>query len=244
MGLATLVKPFVGKIIGAGNVGRVEFLRNAESRDSSGGPFNGQRYRQRIFFDLLYHFPIKAIVETGTYHGTTTALFAATWLPVYTVESDPRHFSYSKMRFRGNRTHVHLHHGDSRSFLQRLSQDPAVAKEDVFFYLDAHWADDLPLREELEMVFSNWIRPIVMIDDFQTPQSGYEYDDYGPGKTLNLGYIAPVVRAHQLAVFFPAVDSSRETGRKRGSVVLCQETTGADIDRAITTLARNSSPLE
>jgi hypothetical protein len=71
-----------------------------------GGPFNGQKFRQRILFDLLFVFPIKAIVETGTYHGSTTALFAATSLPVYTVETRYLYFSYAKMRFLFNRHNV------------------------------------------------------------------------------------------------------------------------------------------
>ena len=45
------------------------------------------------------------------------------------------------------------------------------------------------LREELEIIFSTWSRPIVMIDDFAVPESAYGYDDYGPGKTLDLSYI-------------------------------------------------------
>lgn len=119
-----------------------------------------------------------------------------------------------------------------------LCKDTAVPKEDVFFYLDAHWKDDLPLREELEIIFSHWARPIVMIDDFQVPDSDYSFDDYGPGKTLNLDYLGPVISAHNIAVFFPAVAASEETGVKRGCVVLCQQETGMEIEKSIATLLR------
>jgi hypothetical protein len=217
---------------------RIDFVQPLVSQWRWGGPFNGQKFRQRVFFDLLSCFPIKGIVETGTCLGTTTALFAATSLPVYSVEINPRYFFYSKMRFLFNRDNVHLYKSDSRSFLRHLSKDSSVAKEDVFFYLDAHWGEDFPLRDELEIILSKWRRPIVMVDDFQVPNSEYLFDDYGPGKVLNLSYIDRVVSAHKLSVFFPAVNSSAETGARRGSVVLCQEMSGLEVDTKIKTLVR------
>lgn len=235
------IKDVVKSLLGDRIMGWLDFLRHPSMEASWGGPFNGQKYRQRILFDLLYCFPIKAIVETGTFRGTTTALFAATALPVYTTEIHPRYFSYSKLHFLFNRNVIHLYQKDSRSFLRALSEDRSVPKEDVFFYLDAHWGEELPLREELEIIFMNWKRPVVMIDDFAVPDSTYGFDNYGPEKALNLKYIDSIVSAHKLSVFFPAANPSEETGAKRGSVVLCPEMSGVEIDTKIKTLVRNSS---
>jgi hypothetical protein len=239
------IKNLVKKLIGEGNMGRLDFFfRNPadpDMHDFYGGPFNGQKYRRRILFDLLYYFPINTIVETGMHYGTTTALFAATSLPIYAVENNPRYFASSQLRFFRNRNKVHLYKGDSRSFLRNLSHDSSVSKEDVFFYLDAHWGKDLPLEEELEIIFSNWKRPIVMIDDFQVPNSNYGYDNYGPGKALSLSYVGPAITTHNLSVFFPAVNASEETGARAGIAVLCQEMTGIEIDKKINTLVRYKS---
>lgn len=235
------IKEVVKSLLGDRIVGWLDFLRHPSMEASWGGPFNGQKYRQRILFDLLYCFPIKAIVETGTFRGTTTALFAATALPVYTTEIHPRYFSYSRLHFLFNRDVIHLYKKDSRSFLRALSEDRSVPKEDVFFYLDAHWGEDLPLKEELEIIFLNWKRPVVMIDDFAVPDSTYGFDSYGPEKALNLKYIDSIVSAHKLSVFFPAANPSEETGTKRGSVVLCPEMSGVEIDTKIKTLVRNPS---
>lgn len=221
--------------------GRLDFFRHKDLQYSWGGPFNGQKFRQRVFFDLLYHFPIKAIVETGTFLGTTTSLFGATCLPVYTTEINPRCIAYSKTRFLFNGANIFLYKRDSRSFLRKLSEDGAVAKDHVFFYLDAHWGEDLPLREELEIIFSNWKRSIVMIDDFKVPDSDYGFDNYGPGAALDLNYIAPAVSAHKLFVFFPAARPVAESGAKRGSVVLCQEEVGVEIEARLQTLVRDTS---
>lgn len=103
-----MIKDIVKSVVGESNLGRLDFFRHRGMQYSWGGPFNGQKFRQRIFFDLLYYFPIKAIVETGTFHGTTTALFAATSLPVYTVEIHPRCFSYAKMRFLFNQDNIYI----------------------------------------------------------------------------------------------------------------------------------------
>jgi len=234
------IKGAVKGLLGDRLMGWLDFLRHPSMQPSWGGPFNGQKYRQRILFDLLYFFPIKAIVETGTFQGTTTAFFAVTGLPVYTTEIHLRYFTYCRLHFLFNRKMIHLHKQDSRSFLRTLCNDRSVPKEDMFFYLDAHWGEDLPLREELEIIFSNWSRSIVMIDDFAVPDSDYGFDNYGPDKALDLKYIEPIVSAHKLAVFFPAAKPPEETGTKRGSVVLCPEMSGAEIDAKIRTLVRHS----
>lgn len=233
------IKSLFRKVIGKKNQGRLDYFCDTSLKTAWGGPFNGQRFRQCIFFDLLYQFPIQAIVETGTYSGTTTALFAATRLPVYTVEANPRIAAYAKVRFLFNRENVHIHDGDSRTFLRELNANGTFSKDNVFFYLDAHWKDDLPLKEELEIIFSNWNDPIVMIDDFQVPDSDYSYDDYGPGKILDLDYLEPVISSFNLSAFFPAVDSSDETGAKRGSIVLCTSNIEAELNTKIKTLTKS-----
>jgi hypothetical protein len=108
----------------------------------------------------------------------------------------------------------------------------------VFFYLDAHWNDDLPLADEVDIVFQRCPKAIVMIDDFEVPSdAGYGYDDYGPGKALISGYIRPVILAHQLRAFYPSTPSAADypstpmaaaglavPGRlRRGCVVLAKE---------------------
>jgi hypothetical protein len=78
----------------------------------------------------------------------------------------------------------------------------------LFVYLDAHWDDNLPLAEELAIVFAVCRNAIVMVDDFQVPfDDGYGYDDYGTGKSLIADYIEPVVAAHSLGVFYPSTPS-------------------------------------
>jgi hypothetical protein len=107
--------------------------------------------------------------------------------------------------------------------LKALFDGPLATPNDspLFAYLDAHWNADLPLAEELEIIFSRRPEAVVMVDDFEVPGDvGYSYDDYGPNKALDADYIAPVVARHYLERFYPSTPSEAETGMKRGCVVL------------------------
>lgn len=185
--------------------------------------FNGQLIRKEIFRELVEKINPKVLVETGTHFGDTTEYMAnSAKLPVYSVESDPKAFGYSKARLFRNKN-VKLTLGDSRTFLNKLAHE-LPDYSDILFYLDAHWGPDLPLAEELENIFSAWASSVVMIDDFAVPDdNGYSYDDYGDDKILNLRYVAKIVEKHQLKIYFPSASSDKETGAKKGCVVLAKD---------------------
>lgn len=209
----------IKNIVGGQLIGEVDYyLKPGLLRGRA--PFNGQKFRKRIFDDLFDHIGFGAIVETGTFRGTTTALFAEMGVPVYTVEAHPRYFGFAKARFRGRKEAIHLLQGDSREQLRRILGRDSLSRN-VFFYLDAHWEEDLPLKEEVDIIFEKTKGSVVMIDDFQVPGTEYGFDDYGKGKTLNKSYLSDVLQRHNLNIFFPSAGVSAETGKKRGSAVVC-----------------------
>ena len=199
---------------------KLEYHLDPAAGKEFGGPFNGQEGRQQIFRDLVDKLEFRAVVETGTFRGTTTAFIANNLdAPVFTVELDPKMFHFAKLNLR-DYANVDVFHGDSRSFLKDLLADPEVPKSNVFFYLDAHWNEDLPLYEEVEIIGSNWENVVVMIDDFEVPgDAGYAFDDYGEKRKLCLEYLGSGLTS-SLSVFFPDRKSSDETGFRRGCVVL------------------------
>jgi hypothetical protein len=178
--------------------------------------------RQHLVRELMKVIDVAAVVETGTYRGTTTEfLWQITGKTVYSAESEPRYYEYARKRFSQNAS-VILSLSDSRQFLQDLAADVAVPKEDVFFYLDAHWGPDLPLREELQLITRHWRNCIIMIDDFEVPDDpGYGFDDYGEGRSLTAGYI-PHSKIRQGEVLYPSLPSSLETGARRGCAMLVE----------------------
>ncbi len=205
-------------------LGITDYYRFPHLRASWGGALNGQNHRRQMVETFIRRLPIDAVVETGTYRGTTTSYLAKlTPLPIYTVEFSRRFQGFCWLALR-RFTNVHRVNGDSRPFLQGLAADKQFRRKTVLFYLDAHWNADLPLAEELEIIFSHWKRAVVLIDDFQViDDPGYGYDDYGSGCALTVDYIKPAQNKFGLSAFFPSLPSAKETGAKRGSITLAAD---------------------
>jgi len=185
------------------------------------GPFNGQKRRVEAVAGMFGAVPFATIIETGTYRALTTMhLRSVSKAPIATVEVNKRYFDYSKRRLR-KFDGVHQFLGHSPEVLRKLRRDAAWKGQPCFFYLDAHWLDDLPLVDELHEVRQGWSDFAALIDDFRVDgDEGYQYDDYGAGKTLELSLLAVVPELADLTVFWPAAISTKETGARRGWVVV------------------------
>lgn len=217
------MKEIIRKILGDQNLGIIDFYRYPEWKKSWGGAFegafNGQDFRCKIFSELVEQFNFSAIFETGTFHGSTTSYMSNnSRLPIYTVEGHERTFGYCRARFWNNKL-VNLSFGDSRLFLMSLLKDTKFQNVPIFFYLDAHWDQNLPLLEECQIILDHKIHAVIMIDDFEVVgDKGYKFDDYGDGKQLTLEYLQPIVNS--VSMFFPNCKSDQETGAKKGCIVL------------------------
>lgn len=198
-------------------LGLVDHLRLPAWHDHLAGGFNGQCFRQQIFLELMQLIRFDALVETGSYRGATTRFMAInSGIPVVSCESNPR-FAYFTARRLARLPNVTVYHQDSRHFLAQLTYPTTHM---LFFYLDAHWYGDLPLREEVDIILARYPDSVIMIDDFEVPNDpDYRFDDYGPGKRLSLSdfpfHLDPRVR-----VFFPRCPSKLESRPKVGSVIL------------------------
>lgn len=199
--------------------------------DKLGGPFNGQYHRQQLFLEMIRALPFQAVVETGTYRGSTSEFLASrSQLPVYTVESNPRFYHYAKLRLRRYKN-AHPSLGDSRTFLKTLAADQSFPKTNVFFYLDAHWPKSLPLREEVQMIASTWHSSVIMIDDFEVPgDPGYGFDEYKSLGRICLEYLSPLSEVG-LVPFFPSIPSTDETGLKMGCAVLTDASFQSELNQ-------------
>jgi hypothetical protein len=198
--------------------------------------FNGQLIRKQIFRDVVATFPFAVILETGTWTGNTAAFMAQTsGLPVYTCELNERFHRVAKMRL-ASVEGVQFELADSRRFLENAARSDLAGKF-AFFYLDAHWYDDLPLASELNIIERGWKDFFVMIDDFRVPgDDGYGYDTYGPSRTLSIELVKDILESRNLRAYFPATPSSQETGAKRGCVCITRAGGLSDRMRAIASL--------
>jgi len=216
-------------------LGAYDYVRRAP-RQHWQGPFNNQVGRQLIFRDLVTACGFSAIVETGTFQGDTAAyLHEQSGLPVHTVEVYPRFFQSAKLRLRRLRG-VHVYRDDSVAFLKELSNRGVPARRDVFFYLDAHWYQKLPIKDELSVIFQRWPDAVIMIDDFQViDDPGYGFDDYGAVGALNLQLFERLA-LEGLRAWFPRLPAADETGAKRGSIVLTLDPQRAEQLNALASL--------
>jgi hypothetical protein len=209
----------IGKLVPPALGGQLHRLPTALTFGMT-GPFNGQRRRAAAVEAIFQQIPFVAVIETGTYRALTTRyLRSLTEAPIATIEINPRYHSYSRRRLAGT-ANVFPLLGDSPTVLELLAADAAWTSGPAFFYLDAHWLDNLPLVDELHIIRRAWPNFVALIDDFRVEgDDGYRYDDYGPGKSLELSLI-DIPDLAGLNTFWPASPSAEETGMKQGYVVV------------------------
>lgn len=190
-----------------------------ESEESA---LNAQVKRKEIVGRILKKQKPDVIVETGTHLGDSTGYFSRFSESVLTSDSSSIYMWAAKNRL-SKISNIEFFIGDSREFLRNISKGDLLTAKKIFFYLDAHWHEDLPLYEEIEIIVQkykkrNWI---ILIDDFCVPgDAGYAYSSFGNGKTLNFEYIKDIVAKYTLDVFFPTVPSQFESGFRTGYVFL------------------------
>jgi hypothetical protein len=172
--------------------------------------FNGQFSKVRIFDELCAAFPFEGFIETGTHVGWTTEHLCRKGKPVYSAEIQAEHYARAEERLRNERQ-LHLFLGDSVEFLRAGVWEDLGKADLLFFYLDAHWLEHLPLREELDLIATEHARAVVMIDDFKVEDDpGYGYDSYGRGQEITLEFLKDELRCHGWQVFFPALPSTHD----------------------------------
>jgi hypothetical protein len=216
-----MIRSVIGRMIPENIKSVLEYYRYPQLLNGFDGPFNGQCGRQQLFIDVCRSAHFSHIIETGAFRGTTTEYFVReTGLPIYSVESEARYYHYAKYRLRSF-SRVHLYFGDSRPFLKDVATHLGRDGSRPFVYLDAHWHSDLPLREEIGIVLNSFDEYVIMIDDFRVPyDSGYGFDQYSEVETLSLEYVARAIEGHRCRIAYPELPSSRESGRRRGCILI------------------------
>jgi hypothetical protein len=194
---------------------------------------NGQQKRKQIVELICADFRPQLAVETGTFFGSTTGYLATTLrVPIISCDLRERYHHVARRLLR-ELPHVELRLQDSRSFLRALASDSETTRLRTFFYLDAHWYDDLPLRDELDIIARHWHDFVAVIDDFLVPDApDYGYDDYGTGRRIDLSFVEACLAQHGLRAFFPRVPACEETGQRRGYCIIIPERSTNALARA------------
>lgn len=148
--------------------------------------------RDNLLRDQLLGFhrqhAFRCAVETGTWKGHTTVWLASVFDRVFTVEVNAERFGANKARFAAY-DNIEALQGDSpRVLLELLPRLPFP----LLAFLDAHWKDQWPLRDELKILLSVRRPKLIAIHDFQVPGRDFGYDAY-QGRACSLDYIADLL---------------------------------------------------
>ena len=180
-------------------------------------PFNGQIQRAKQIREVARAFQPTICIETGTYFGTSTPHLASLVTNnTFTIEIDPKNFRKAQERLTKNfyMLKIQCILGNSVTEMEKILRDLDPKSERVLAYLDAHWLDEIPTKQELELLCEWGGEWIAVIDDFQVPNDdSYLFDSYG-SVVIN---ISQVPENRELKVYVPRTRGSNETGARRGT---------------------------
>jgi predicted O-methyltransferase YrrM len=193
--------------------------------------------RALVFLEINSRIIFDNYLETGTHLGVTTHFLASVarkrGAVVYSCEINDDYYRIASSTV-GDLTNVRLHHCNSVDFLRLLS--PRVSGAVNFVYLDAHWYEYLPLRDELSVIV-NWPNTVVMIDDFKVPfDEGFGWDRYDDEREICMSYIESSIESH--AAFFPNYSAQEEGAVARGYCVVAMSKSCANALDEIRLLRR------
>ena len=142
-------------------------------------PFNGDSFICEQFLLLKERFNIDTVVETGTCYGSTTLWLSKHFDRVFTIENNMEYLSVAQKRLREEGcTNVKTEFGDSGEVLYPVLMENKVM-DNTLIFLDAHWANHCPLKQELEAIHFAGIKPVIAIHDFKVPnEEGLGFDSY------------------------------------------------------------------
>lgn len=130
------------------------------------GPFNKDTFVQAEFKKLQKEFNLDICIETGTCLGYTSAFLSTFFDEVRTIEISDKFLSIAKANRLNDLSNVKCHLGSSSDLMSKVLEG---CTDNTMIFLDAHWKDHCPLKDELQAISAAGIRPVIAIHDFVVP---------------------------------------------------------------------------
>jgi len=130
------------------------------------GAFNEDTFIQAEFKKLQKKFKLTKAIETGTCYGYTTAFLSTFVKEVRTVEISEQFLNIAKHNRLDALKNVKTNLGSSSDLMPKLLEG---CGDDTMIFLDAHWGDHCPLKDELNAIADTGIEPVIAIHDFVVP---------------------------------------------------------------------------
>lgn len=145
-----------------------------EARNLKG--FEGDGFLKAEFEKLIEKHKVDTVVETGTYLGGTTKVLSEMVDNVLTVEINKDNFVRASNHLQ-DCENVKLYFGSSPAVMSNVL--PKLTGKSLLCFLDAHWGNVCPLKDELKVIAENKIKPVIIIHDFVVPgKPEFGYDSY------------------------------------------------------------------
>ncbi|AYV81544.1 MAG: hypothetical protein Harvfovirus40_7 [Harvfovirus sp.] len=153
--------------------------------------FNGDSSVGDEIIKLRDIFHVQVMIETGTSSGHTTRYLSSIAKTVHSIEINNNIFEITRRQLAKEKyNNVLLHLGNSAVILESILANIEII-EPILFYLDAQSHDHSPVLDEIAIIgkyAKN--KAIIVIDDFQVPNSSLGYITFG-GIGLNYDLIKP-----------------------------------------------------
>lgn len=175
----------LNRIYNSDNMNQTEYLQQ-NAKGYEGDEFIGKEVAK-----LVEQFGVNQIIETGTFRGATTKRLAE-FAPVFTVEIDPQNYRFATQEFMNIKKHgnnITFANGNSVDYLKKWL--PSFSDKSLLCFLDAHWNDYCPLKDELKVIAHNQLKPVIVIHDWKVPgRPDLGYDSY-QGQDYTYEWIEP-----------------------------------------------------
>lgn len=179
-------------------------------------PFNGDRFVCKEFIKLKEKFDLNVAVETGSCLYSTTKWLGENFTNVHTIELSEEYSKHGIHKVSGM-PNVHPQIGDSVSFLERMCET-LTTNDKCIFFLDAHWGQNCPLMQELDVLakIKTNLPPVIAIHDFYTGDEKLGWDEYN-GQRFDYKWIEPKIKALERAhncSYFHYYNTEAENGMR------------------------------
>ena len=136
-----------------------------------GGPFGADIHHALEVCYLIDTYQCDAVLETGTNTGDTTEFLAKIFpnLKILTCDIEQDYLNIARDRLRGYKN-VEVYLESSEKFLEKNLKNFNFP----FIFLDAHWEDYWPLKDELALIKKG----VVCVDDYDINVGDFNFDKY------------------------------------------------------------------
>lgn len=134
---------------------------------------------EQLLIDILKYkekFDYNTIIETGTFHGTSSRILSTVFDKVYTCEINESYKNMIDEKIKGI-NNIEVMFGSSPDCLNKWFKE--IEHDKFFLFLDAHWMEDWPIQDELQQVIDFGYKPFIFIHDFDCGHEGWKFDSYG-----------------------------------------------------------------